>query len=105
MAWDFLRVAPSKKQKKREVLANNQARGKAAEQQFELTSALEGEEVVRTGRGSDYRVRKRDPWTGRVTSSKLVEVKSGKAKLSKLQRKTKKKKSNYAVKRVDPLIW
>ena len=68
-------------------------------------NTFEGKEVVRTGRGSDYRERKRDPWTGRVTSSRLVEVKSGKAKLSKLQRKTKKRKSNYTVKRVNPLGW
>jgi len=36
-------------------------------------STFEGKEVVRTGRGSAYRERKSDPWTGRVTSSRLVE--------------------------------
>lgn len=95
----------SKKQKKREVLENNKVKGKAAEEEFRYASALRGEEVERTGRGSDFRVRKRDPWTGRVTSSRLVEVKSGKAKLSKLQRRTKRKKSNYRVKRVNPLFY
>ena len=105
MVFDILWGTKSKKQKKREVIADNRAKGKAAEEQYELMSTFEGKEVVRTGRGSDYRERKRDPWTGRVTSSRLVEVKSGKAKLSKLQRKTKKKKSNYTVKRVNPLGW
>lgn len=66
--------------------------------------ALRGYEVERTGRGSDFRVRRRDLWTGRVVESKLVEVKTGKAKLSKLQRKTG-KKSNYKQVRVDPLFF
>lgn len=105
MSWASIWRNKSKKQKKRETIANNRAKGRAAEDEFRLTSTLRGEEVVRTGRGSDFRVRKRDPWTGRVTSSKLVEVKSGKAKLSKLQKKTKRKKSNYRVARVDPLFY
>lgn len=46
-------------------------------------------------------VRKRDLFTGRVTSTKLVEVKSGSnARLSPLQKKIKKKKRTK-VERVD----
>jgi len=45
-----------------------------------------GFKVERTGRGSDFRVK--DPRTGR---SRLIEVKSGNAKLSPLQQKTKKR--------------
>ncbi|MDG7015826.1 MAG: hypothetical protein JRM82_00440 [Nitrososphaerota archaeon] len=67
---------------------------------------LGGYEVERTGRGSDYIRRKRDLWTGRVVRTEHVEVKSGHAKLSPLQQKTRKKKrSNYVVKRRDPLVW
>lgn len=43
-------------------------------------------------------MRKRDLFTGRVIDTKDVEVKSGGSKLSKLQRKMKKKKkSRYKV--------
>jgi len=58
-------------------------------------------EIIRTGRGSDNRVRERDPITDRVVSSHLEEYKTGKAQLSKLQRKTRKKHKNYRVRRVD----
>ena len=48
--------------------------------------------------------RKCDLWTGRVTRTEHVEVKSGKARLSKLQKKTR-KKNNYVVKRIEPFPW
>jgi hypothetical protein len=48
--------------------------------------------------------RKRDLLTGRITKTQYVEVKSGSAKLSKLQKKTKWKKSNYVVKRKNSLF-
>jgi len=67
---------------------------------------IKGYEVERTGRGSDFRIRKRDILTGRVIESKLVEVKTPKSKLSKLQKKTKKKKKGkYIVYRTDPIIY
>ena len=95
----------SKKQKKRERLAVNRAKGRAGEEIVVSRYVLSGYEVERTGKGHDFRVRRRDPFTGRVVESKLVEVKTGKAKLSKLQKRTKKKKSNYKVERVDPLFY
>jgi hypothetical protein len=97
----------SKKQIRRENLAANRRRGDAAQDAYKFSAEMRGLEVVRTGRGSDYRVRDRDFWTGRVKSSKLVEVKSGKAKLSKLQRKTKRKHpGHYTVVRENPsLFW
>ena len=95
----------SKKQKKRDVIASNKRRGAAAEDHAMFEHRLSGYEVERTGRGHDYVRRKRDLWTGRVTKTQYVEVKSGKAKLSKLQTKTKrKKKGSYVVKRRDPLF-
>jgi hypothetical protein len=64
--------------------------------------AVSGYEVDRTHpKGADMRVRRRDPFTGRVTSSRLVEVKTGpKARLSPLQKKVRKKKRTK-VERVD----
>jgi hypothetical protein len=91
-----------KKQIKREVLEENRRRGKAAEDAYVMRAEFAGYEVERTGRGHDFRVRKRDPWTRKVTYSGVREVKSGKAKLSKLQSKTKKKQSNYKVIRQEP---
>jgi hypothetical protein len=95
----------SKKEIKREVLSENKAQGRAGEQTVRAKYAMQGYETERTGRGHDFRARKRDFVTGRVIESKVVEVKTGKAKLSKLQRKTKKRQSNYKVERVQPFHW
>jgi len=92
----------SKKQRKREVLVENRAKGRAGERLVTMKYALRGYEVERTSKGHDFRVRRRNPFTGKVVESKVVEVKTGEAHLSKLQRKTKKKKKNYKVERVDP---
>src|SRR3989338_4200646 len=95
-----------KKEIKREVLAENRRNSKYAEENYRMRASIQGYEVERTGKGHDYRVRKRDPFTGKVTYSGLREIKSGKAKLSRLQEKTKKKKSNYKVVRENPYsIW
>ena len=94
----------SKKQIKKEVIAENRRKGKAAEEAYKMRAQLAGYEVERTGKGHDFRVRKRDILTGKVTYSGVREIKSGKAKLSKFQRKTKKKQSNYKVIREQPLF-
>jgi len=52
----------------------------------------------RTGRGSDFRQTRKSILTGKK-ESRFVEVKTGKAKLSRLQKKTKPK-----VRRVQPWI-
>ena len=98
---DILGRKISKKQIKREVIDENRKRGKAAENYYVMKARLSGYEVERTGKGHDFRVRKRDPFTGRVTYSGVREIKSGNAKLSRLQQKTKKKQSNYKVIRED----
>lgn len=95
----------SKKEIKRDVIAENRIKGKAAEDSYVMRARLAGLEVERTGRGHDFRVRKRNPFTGKVVYSGLREVKSGNARLSELQRKTKKKKSNYKVIREQPMFW
>lgn len=70
-----------------------------------MRAQLAGYEVERTGRGSDFRIRRRDMLTGRVVESRLVEVKTGNSKLSKLQKRTKKRKSNYKVVRESPMFY
>lgn len=63
--------------------------------------AMSGYEVDRTHpRGADMTVRRRDMFTGRVISTKRIEVKTGSSKLSPLQRKVKKKKRTK-VERID----
>jgi len=95
----------SKKKIKKEVIGENRRKGKAGEDTVKMNYQLQGYEVERTGRGHDFRVRKRDMLTGKVTRSKLVEVKTGNARLSKLQKKTKKKRSNYKVERVNSYFY
>jgi len=95
----------SKRDRKKATIRENQRKGRAAEDMVRMNYALRGYEVERTGKGHDFRVRKRNLFTGRVVESKVVEVKSGKSNLSKLQQKTKKKKSNYKVERVEPFFW
>lgn len=105
MIFDIFDRKLSKKHRNRERIAEIRRKGRAGEDSFTMHATLSGYEVERTGRGSDFRIRKRDMFTGRVTESKLVEVKTGRSKLSKLQQRTKRKKSNYKVVREDPLFW
>jgi hypothetical protein len=63
---------------------------------------MAGYEVERTGRGSDFRVRKRDLFTGKVTYSGLREIKSSQtASVSELQKKAH-KKGNHKIIRQNP---
>ena len=92
MSWDSIFGKKSLKELKREILEENIRKGKAAEDRFVFEQTMQGKEVIRTGRGSDYRVRERNLFTGRVTSSRLKEVKtSSTAPVSKLQNKGVKK--------------
>lgn len=105
MKTDILGRKIPKKQLKREVLEENRRRGKAAEESFRMRAALRGEEVERAPRGQDYIVRRRDIFTGRVQRTTRVEVKSSQtAPLSRLQKKTKRKRSNYKVERIGPIF-
>jgi hypothetical protein len=91
----------SKKQRKRETIASNRERGRMGEDLVAMNYAMSGYEVDRTHpRGADMTVRRRDMFTGRVISTKRIEVKTGSSKLSPLQRKVKKKKRTR-VERVD----
>ena len=95
MSWldEALFGKRSKKQVKRETLAENVRKGRAAEEQFVMQQRLMGREVERTGRGSDFRVRERDPLTGKTTRTYTREIKSSEtAPMSELQKKKRTKK-------------
>lgn len=105
MKTDILGRKIPKKQLRREVLEENRRRGRDAEEVFRLRAALRGEEVERAPHGRDFVVRRRDIFTGRVLRTTHVEVKSSRtAPLSKLQKNTRRNKSNYKVEVIDPLF-
>ena len=100
---DILGRRLSPKEARREVLGENRHRGRLGEENVKMGLQLRGYEVERSPKGKDFIVRKRDFLSGRVISTKHIEVKTGGAKLSKLQQSTKRKKSNYQVIRNEPL--
>ena len=93
-----------KKEKKKKQLEENIAKGKLAEEMYETEATMNGVEYKRTGKGSDYKETHHDALTGKTTK-KLVEVKSDDASLSKYQKKTKKRKKNYVVKRYNTSLF
>ena len=81
-----------KKFKKQLTLNNNKFRGKLAEDSYTLSAQIQGKEVQRTGRGSDFKERKADMFTGRKGPWRHVEVKSSPtAPLSPITKKIKEK--------------
>ena len=95
----------SEKERKRQRIRRNRRQGKAAEDQVRMEYNMRGYEMERTGHGSDFRAKKRDFLTGEVVDEKLVEVKSGNAELSELQKKTKNGRKDYVVERRDPFFF
>ena len=91
----------SKKQQARERLEKNKARGKAGERQVEFSASFRGIQLKRNRKGPDYTASqtsllgKKRAWN--------MEVKTGRAKLSKLERKGL--KGGDEVKRVQPHFW
>lgn len=94
----------SKKTLKKEILAENRQNGKSGEDTYRVIAMANGEELERAPHGKDFISRKRNPFTGKVERTTHIEIKTGKAKLSKLQQKTKKQKRNYKIIRVNPFI-
>lgn len=87
-----------RKLRKRMTLQNNKLKSKMQENMYALGRRLQGYEVERTGHGHDFVERKVDPWSRKKGPKTYVELKSSKtAPLSDLQKKTKKKSSNYKV--------
>ena len=92
----------SKKQRQKDKLSKIRSKGKAGEDQVQMNYMLQGYKMERTGRGHDFKATRTNYFTGR-TETKYVEVKTGNAQLSPLQRKSKKKhKGHYVEERVDP---
>jgi hypothetical protein len=103
---DVLYYGETKKQRKRRKLEEARRKGRAGEEAYKFQAMLQGKEVERTGRGHDFIEKRRDLLTGKVTSTRYVEVKTGGARLSKLQKRMKKKKKGaYKVVREEPLIY
>ena len=73
---------------KRQVIRDNAARGKRGEEQVKAKYEMNGYKVERTGRGHDYKATKKNWLTGKK-ETKYVEVKTGNAELSPLQKKKK----------------
>ena len=85
------------KEKMRRRLKENIARGKAGERQAVDSDAIwEGQSSKRTGKGSDFKQERTNILTGKKESRK-IEVKTGNARLSKLQKKHK-----PVVRRINP---
>ena len=89
------------KKSKRQQIRDNADQGREGEAQVRSKYEMNGYTVKRTGQGSDYRVTKRNWLTGKLKAV-YVEVKTGNAKLSPLQKKKRKQYGgSYKVERVD----
>lgn len=92
----------TEKERRRERLNQNRARGQAAEDLVEVELLMEGYEVERVHAGADFVARRRDFLTNEVVEEKVVEVKSRDAQLSELQKERRRNTDNYEVRRRDP---
>ena len=91
---------PTKKEVKKKQVRNNAEQGLSGEKQIVARYRLNGWKMTRTGIGSDYRATRKNPHTGKA-EYKIVEIKSGNAELSPLQKKKQKEMgSRYVVERV-----
>lgn len=90
------------KKSKKQVVRENQYQGKQGEEQARREYEFSGHEVEKIHRGGDLKVTKRDWLTGKKGKPKIVEVKTGNSKLSKLQKKKQRQYGDrYVVKRYD----
>ena len=76
------------KRSKRQVIRDNAAQGKRGEEQVKTKYEMNGYKMKRTGKGHDYKATRRNWLTGKK-ETKYVEVKTGGAELSPLQKKKK----------------
>lgn len=83
-------MAPTAKQNKRKTIRTNAAKGKRVEDKVKREYKKRGYDVKPTGKGHDFKATKTSPSTGKKTT-KFVEVKSGDAKLTPTQQKSKKR--------------
>ena len=73
---------------KRQVIRDNAAQGKQGEEQVKTKYEMNGFKMERTGKGHDFKATRRNWLTGK-RETKYVEVKTGGAGLSPLQKKKK----------------
>ena len=94
-------VSDSKQSKKKTIRANA-AKGKRVENKVKREYKARGYIVKPTGKGHDFKATKTNRSTGKKTT-KYVEVKSGKAKLTPTQQKSKKRLGKkFVVERREP---
>jgi hypothetical protein len=98
---------PSKEEEAVVILAENRAKGKAAEREFCLWAKSAGYDVERVHTGADFKLYKTDPYTGKKTFKKYVEIKSSDtAPLSERQKQMQKEKGwRYKVVRYPPSLY
>ena len=80
----------STKEIRRETLEANKAKGKLGEDLYKINATMRGYEYRRTGKGSDFKERPITYW-GNPQRWRKVDVKTGNAQLSDLQRKNRAK--------------
>ena len=98
---------PSKEEEAVVILAENRARGEAAEREFCLWAKSAGYYVERVHKGADFKQYKIDPYTGKKTFIRYVEIKSSDtAPLSELQKQMQKKYGrHYKIVRLPPTFY
>jgi len=90
----------SEAERRRRISRENHRKGKAAEEVVTQRYQLLGYEVVRTGRGHDYKATKRD-LMGKVVDAVYIEVKYGDSPLSELQWESRREhRGHYRVERL-----
>lgn len=94
-----------KKEIKKDIIAENREKGRIGENSARFKLAFHGyEDIKRSPKGRDFIATKTDLLTGKKKTIH-VEVKTGKAKLSPLQRKEKSRTKNYVVMRESGDFW
>jgi hypothetical protein len=90
------------KKSRREIIRENQSKGKEGEEHIRRKYEFNGYKVERTGKGHDFKAERKDWLTGKK-ETKYIEVKTGNSKLSDLQRKKKRQygRSKYVEERLD----
>lgn len=78
--------------KKRMTLENNKFKGKMGEDSFRDTELARGSDVKRIHKGGDFIVQERGIFGNKAGKSYVAEIKTGKGRLSKAQKATKKHK-------------
>ena len=89
---------------KKNVIRDNAAKGEAGERRVKSRYEMSGYKMKRMGRGHDFKATRNNWLTGKK-ETKYVEVKTGGAKLSPLQKRKKRSfGKKYVVERGDSVV-